>query len=359
MAHNFGRLMHLVGPYAGFTIAFCSDPNRVAEALPVVRPTVFPSVPRLFEKTHTAVTAAFDEAHGPKKRLVTWALEVGRRASRVLEAGEPLPRGLALQRRVADRLVYSKVKAKLGGRVRLCISGGAPLSEEIARFFHTLDILVLEGYGLTEITSAATVNRPTRYRFGTVGVALPDVELRIAEDGEILIRTETLFAGYLKNEQATREIITADGWLLTGDLGQIDEDGFLRVTDRKKDLLVTAGGKKIAPQNLENDLKDSKFVSQALVVGDRRPYVAALVTLDEDEVAKWRERGGGDGDVRELIQQVVDHVNSDYSRFEQIKRFVVLPRDFSADEGEVTPTLKLRRKVCQEHFADEIERLYD
>jgi long-chain acyl-CoA synthetase len=190
-------------------------------------------------------------------------------------------------------------------------------------------------------------------------VALPDVELRIAEDGEILIRTETLFAGYLKNEQATREIITADGWLLTGDLGQIDEDGFLRVTDRKKDLLVTAGGKKIAPQNLENDLKDSKFVSQALVVGDRRPYVAALVTLDEDEVAKWRERGGGDGDVRELIQQVVDHVNSDYSRFEQIKRFVVLPRDFSADEGEVTPTLKLRRKVCQEHFADEIERLYD
>jgi len=249
------------------------------------------------------------------------------------------------------------VKARLGGRIRICLSGGAPLAAEIARFFHALDILVLEGYGLTEITSAATVNRPARYRFGTVGPALPGVELRIAADGEILIRTETLFAGYLKDEEATRETLTDDGWLKTGDLGEIDADGFLRVTDRKKDILVTAGGKKIAPQNLENELKGSRFVSQALVVGDRRPYVSALVTLDEQEVEKWHS-GGGD-DVQALIQGVVDDVNRDYSRFEQIKRFTILPRDFSAEEGEVTPTLKLKRRVVEEHFAAEIDRLYD
>jgi long-chain acyl-CoA synthetase len=357
LAHNFGRLMHLVGPYAGLTVAFCADPYRVAQALPAVRPTVFPSVPRLFEKTHTAVSSALDEAHGLKKRLGDWALGVGRRASELLEAGRSLPRGLALQRRLADRLVYSKIKARLGGRIRICLSGGAPLSAEIARFFHALDILVLEGYGLTEITSAATVNRPARYRFGTVGPALPGVELRIAADGEILIRTETLFAGYLKDEEATRETLTDDGWLKTGDLGEIDADGFLRVTDRKKDILVTAGGKKIAPQNLENELKGSRFVSQALVVGDRRPYVSALVTLDEQEVAKWRS-GGGD-DVQALIQGVVDGVNRDYSRFEQIKRFTILPRDFSAEDGEVTPTLKLKRRVVEEHFAAEIDRLYE
>jgi long-chain acyl-CoA synthetase len=356
LAHNFGRLMHLVGPYAGFTVAFCADPYRVAEALPEVKPTVFPSVPRLFEKTHTAVTSALQEAHGVKRWLGRWALRTGHGASELLEAGERLPATLAFQRRLADRLVYSKVKARLGGRLRAGISGGAPLAKEIAEFFHAIDILILEGYGLTECTSAATVNRMDRYRFGSVGLALPGTELRLADDGEILIRTDTLFAGYLKDEQATRETVTDDRWLKTGDLGQIDAAGFLRVTDRKKDILVTAGGKKIAPQNLENELKGSRFVSQALVVGDRRPYVAALITLDEQQVAKWR--AGGGKDVQALIQGVVDDVNDDYSRFEQIKRFAILPRDFSAEEGEVTPTLKLKRRVCEEHFAAEIDALY-
>jgi long-chain acyl-CoA synthetase len=200
------------------------------------------------------------------------------------------------------------------------------------------------------------VNRPSSFRFGTVGPALPGVELRLADDGELLIRSPTNFAGYHRDEEATRAVLTDDGWLRSGDIAEIDAEGFVCITDRKKDILVTAGGKKVAPQNLENDLKSSKFVSQALIVGDRRPYVGALIALDEPEVDKWRAAGGGD--VGGLVQEIVDRVNAERSRFEQIRRFAILPRDFSAEAGEVTPTLKLRRRVCEEHFADEIERLY-
>jgi long-chain acyl-CoA synthetase len=349
LAHNFGRLMHLLGPHVGYAVAFCPDPYAVAEALPAVRPTVFPSVPRVYEKVHNGVTAKFAEATGVKRRLIDWALPVGRRVSELRQAGRPIPRGLAARHRIADRLVYSKVKKRLGGRVRICVSGGAPLAKDIIEFFHALDILILEGYGLTECTTAATVNRPTRYGFGTVGPALPGVELRIGDDGEVLIKTDTIFAGYFKDEQATREVLPGDGWLRSGDVGSLDDDGFLTITDRKKDILVTAGGKNVAPQNLENALKTHPIVSQALVVGDRRPYVAALITLAEDV----------DRDKAEAeVQRVVDDVNRDLSRFEQIKRFTILPRDFSAVEGEVTPTLKLKRRLCQEHFAAEIEALY-
>ena len=349
LAHNFGRLMHLHSPHVGYTLAFCPDPYAVAEALPVVRPTVFPSVPRVYEKVHTAVTAKFDEATGVKRRLIDWALRVGREVSRLRQAGEPVPRGLALRHRIADKLVYSKVKERLGGRIRICVSGGAPLAKEIIEFFHALDILILEGYGLTECTTAATVNRPTSYRFGTVGPALPGVRLRIADDGEVLIETTTIFAGYYKDEAATREILPGDGWLRSGDVGNLDEDGFLTITDRKKDILVTAGGKNVAPQNLENALKTHSIISQALVVGDRRPYVAALITLVEDVSHE---------DAEAEVQRAVDEVNRDHSRFEQVKRFTILPRDFTAEDGEVTPTLKLKRRVCQEHFAAEIEALY-
>jgi long-chain acyl-CoA synthetase len=357
LAHNFGRLKHLAAPYAGYTLALCRDPLRVADALVEVRPTVFPSVPRVFEKAHTAVLARFDETGGARRALCDWALRVGREASRLRQAGQPLPRSLAVRHRLADRLVYSKVKERFGGRLRLAISGGAPLSPEIIQFFHALDILILEGYGLTECTTACSVNLPERYRFGTVGPLLPGFEGRLDEDGELLVRSPTVFAGYYHDEPATRAVLDDDGWLRTGDIARIDDDGFLTITDRKKDILVTAGGKNVAPQNLENELKKSKYVSQVLVVGDRRPYVAALITLDEAEVGKWREAGGRDVDA--LVGSIVDDVNRQHSRFEQIKRFAILRRDFSADEGEVTPTLKLRRRVVQEHFAGEIERLYD
>jgi long-chain acyl-CoA synthetase len=369
LAHNFGRLMHLSAPYVGYTLAFLPDPLRAAEALKQVRPTVFPSVPRVYEKVHTAVLAKFDEETGLKKRIVDWALRTGYEVSARRQAGKPVGRMLAAQHRLADKLVYSKVKENLGGRLRLGISGGAPLAKEIAEFFHALDVQIVEGYGLTECTTAATVNRPTRFRFGTVGQALPNVELKIAEDGEVLIKSPTIFAGYFKDEAATREVLPGDGWLRSGDIGELDSDGFLTITDRKKDIIVTAGGKNIAPQNLENELKASKFVSQALVVGDKRPYCIALITLDEGEIVKWAHTHQVGGElslaalsrndrVHELVEGIVARVNADHSRFEQIKKFAILPRDFTMEDGEVTPTLKLKRRTCQEHFSAETEALY-
>jgi long-chain acyl-CoA synthetase len=353
LAHNFGRLMHLLGAHIGYTTAFCPDPLRVAEALPAVRPTLLPSVPRLYEKVHTAVLAQFEQVHGPRRRLLQWALEVGRRASAVRQQGRALPATLAWQHRLADRLVYRKIKDRLGGRLRLGVSGGAPLAKEIAEFFHALDVLIVEGWGLTECTTAASVNRPGRFRFGTVGPALPGFEVRTDEDGELLIRSPTVFAGYYKDEAATREVLGDDGWLRSGDVGSIDEDGFIAITDRKKDILVTAGGKNVSPQNLENALKTAPLISQALVIGDRRPYVAALITVDSAMA-----EGLSPAELEARVQSIVDRVNAELSRFEQIKRFRILPRDFTADEGEVTPTLKLKRRVCAEHFADEIEALY-
>jgi long-chain acyl-CoA synthetase len=367
LAHNFGRLMLLTGAYVGFPIAFLADPLRVADAMLQVRPTVLPSVPRVYEKVYAAVQSRFDEATGVKRRLIDWALPIGREVSRLQAEGKPIPRGLATRQRLADRLVFSKVKERLGGRLRIPISGGAPLAKEIAEFFDAVGIRILEGYGLTECTTAASTNRPGRYRFGTVGPALPGFEVRVADDGEILVRSETVFKGYFKDPGATAAVLGPDGWLRTGDIGDVDADGFISITERKKDILVTAGGKNVAPQNIENDLKTSKYVSQALVVGDRRPYVAALITLDEAEIVRWAAERGVEGDlaslsrderVLELIQAVVDGANRERSRFEQLKRFALLPRDFTMEEGEVTPTLKLRRRAVSEHFEHEIEELY-
>ena len=367
LAHNFGRLMLLSGAYVGFPIAFLPDPLRVGEAMLEVRPTVLPSVPRVYEKVYSAVQARFDEATGAKRKLIDWALPIGREVSRLEAEGKPVPRGLAAKHRIADKLVFAKVKERLGGRLRIPISGGAPLAREIAEFFDAMGIRIMEGYGLTECTTAASTNRLTAYRFGTVGRALPGFDVNIAEDGELLVRSETVFKGYFKDPEATAAVLSDDGWLKTGDIAELDADGFLSITDRKKDILVTAGGKNVAPQNIENELKTSKYVSQALVVGDRRPYVAALLTLDEAELGRWAAEQGIEGDiatlarderVRDLMQDVVDDVNRDRSRFEQIKRFVLLPRDFSMEHGEVTPTLKLRRRAVIEHFSDEVENLY-
>ena len=355
LAHNFGRLMHLLGARLGYTIAFVPDPRRLGEVMPQVRPTVLPTVPRVLEKVHTAVSANFAASSGVKHRLIDWALGIGREVSELRQRQEPVPAGLALKHRIADRLVYSKVKERLGGRLRAAISGGAPLAKEIAEFFHTLDILILEGYGQTEETTASNVNRPNRFKFGTVGPAIPGIEVKTAEDGEILIKGPTVFAGYYEDEKATRAVLPGDGWLHTGDVGEIDEDGFLTVTDRKKDIIVTAGGKNVAPQNIENLLKGIPWVSQALVVGDRRPYLVALITLDDDEVEKLE----GTEDPKTLVAHAVEAMNSDLAHHEQIRLYTILPRDFSPEQNEVTPTLKLKRKIVEEHFAAELEQLYE
>ena len=353
LAHNFGRCLHLLAGYVGCAVAFCPDALRVGEVAASVKPTVLPSVPRVYEKVHSAVQASFDEATGGKRKLIDWALRVGRRVSELKQQGRPVPAALAAQHRLADKLVYSKVKQRLGGRLRLPISGGAPLAKEIAEFFHAIDILICEGYGQTECTTASNVNTPVRFRFGTVGPAIPGIEVRTDADGEVLVRGPNVFAGYYKDPDATRAVLDEEGWLHTGDVGRV-EDGFLVITDRKKDIIVTAGGKNVSPQNIENELKSSKYVSQALVVGDRRPYLTALITLDDAEVAKLDRSV----DVPALIQQMVDEANREKASFEQVKRFAILPRDFSAEEDEVTPTLKLKRRVCEQHFAAELEELY-
>ncbi|HEV8180104.1 MAG TPA: long-chain fatty acid--CoA ligase, partial [Gaiellaceae bacterium] len=339
LAHSYGRLAHQAASFRGSTVACVADVARVPEALAAVRPTVLPAVPRVYEKVHANTLGEIERAGGSRRRIGLWALGVGARASRARREGAPVGGMLALQERLADRLVFSKVRERLGGRLRVGISGAAPLSTDVMEFFHALGVPVIEGYGLTETASSASVNEPEDFQIGTVGRPVEGAEIRLAEDGEILVRSDSVFTGYYKEPEATAEALTDDGWLRTGDVGEIDAQGFLRVTDRKKDLIITAGGKNIAPQNLENALKSSRFVSQAIVVGDRRPYVTALLTLDEAEVASSGR------DPQSLVQQLVDDVNRDRTRVEQIKRFVILPRDFSQEEGEVTPTLKLRRRV--------------
>jgi long-chain acyl-CoA synthetase len=352
IAHSYGRLAHQSAAYHGTTLALVAEATRVPEALAAVRPTMLPAVPRVYEKVHANTLGQIERVGGLKRAIGLWGLGVGVRTSRLRREDRPVPALLALQERVADRLVFAKVRERLGGRLRLGVSGAAPLSADVMEFFHALGVPVIEGYGLTETSSSATVNDPENFRIGTVGPAVEGTEIKLADDGEILVRSDTVFAGYYKEPEATAAAFTEDGWFRTGDVGEVDADGFVRITDRKKDLIITAGGKNIAPQNLENALKSSRFVSQAIVVGDRRPYVTALITLDEPEVA------ASGRDPEELVQELVDDVNRDRVRVEQIKRFAILPRDFSQDEGEVTPTLKLRRKVIHENFAAQIEQLY-
>ena len=356
LAHNFARLVQFMGAGAGFTVAFVPDINKIARALQEVRPTVFPSVPRLFERIHTTVYKRLTQEEGLKGLIARRSLAVGLRAARIRErGGRPGPL-LALQLRLADRLVFAKIQERFGGRLKHAVSGGAALAPEIIEFFSACGVLILEGYGLTETTSACAVNRPDRYRFGTVGPALPGIEIDLAADGEIMIRGDTLFQGYYGKAEATADVMTDDGWLRTGDIGTIDAEGFVTIVDRKKELIVTSGGKKISPFNLENALKASPYIAQALVVGEGRSQLAALLYPDEEEVAKV---ASGDEEVRALVQGAVDEVNATRGPVEHIKRFALLPRDFSAEEGELTPTLKVKRRVCEEHFAEEIERLYD
>ena len=353
LAHSFGRIVHHSAAFRGAALALCADATRVPEAIGRVRPTILPAVPRVYEKIHANVLGEIERSSGAKRAIGRWALRIGGRTSRLRRAGRPLPMLLRLREKLADRLVFAKVRERLGGRLRLGVSGAAPLGIDVLEFFHSLGMLVIEGYGLTETSSSLSVNDPDDYRFGTVGRAVDGCEVRLDVDGEILARSETIFSGYYKDPDATRDAFTEDGWFRTGDVGEMDEDGWIKITDRKKDLIITAGGKNIAPQNLENALKASRFVSQALVVGDRRPYVTALITLDRAEV------GTSGRDEQELVQEIVDDVNRDRVRVEQIKRFAIVPRDFSQEEGELTPTLKLRRKIVHEHFAEEIETLYE
>src|SRR5438552_6045973 len=293
LAHSFARLESFLGVAHGLTTAFAENLDKVGENLRDARPHFICSVPRVFEKVYAKILAGVQAGSPVKQKIFRWAVSVGREVSRYQQRGQPAPAGLELRRRIAHALVFSKLHAALGGRLEWAVSGGAPPSRDIAEFFHAAGILLLEGYGLTETCPVLTFNRPGRFKFGSVGQALPGVELKIAPDGEILARGGNVATrGYFKQPEASREVFEPEGWFHTGDIGRIDDDGFLFITDRKKDLIVTAGGMNIAPQNIENLLKADPFLSQAMVYGDRRPYPVALITLNPDELKKFAQEQG-------------------------------------------------------------------
>src|SRR5437588_3433080 len=369
LAHSFARLESFLGVYRGLCTAFAENLDKVGENLKETRPHFICSVPRVFEKVYAKILAGVEAGSPVKQKIFRWALGVGREVSRYQQRGQPAPAGLELRRRIAHALVFSKLHAALGGRLQWAVSGGAPLARDIAEFFHAAGILLLEGYGLTETCPALTFNRPDRFKFGSVGQTLPGVQLRIAEDGEILARGPNIATlGYYKQPEATNEVFDTEGWFHTGDIGAIDQDGFLVITDRKKDLIVTAGGMNIAPQNIENLLKADPFISQVMVYGDRRPYPVALITINPEELSKFaREQGIPTSEaaaivkhpkVAERVGRTVEEKNTQLQSYAKIKRFTVLPTDFSLDGGELTPTLKVKRKVVSQKYKDAIEELY-
>jgi long-chain acyl-CoA synthetase len=369
LAHSFARLESFLGVAHGLTTAFAENLDKVGENLKETRPHFICSVPRVFEKVYGKILAGVEAGSPAKRKIFGWAVSVGRDVSRHQQRGQPVPATLELKRKLAHRLVFSKLHAALGGRLQWAVSGGAPLSRDIAEFFHAAGILLLEGYGLTETCPALTFNRPDRFKFGSVGQTLPGVQLRIAADGEILARGPNIATlGYFKQPEATREVFDLDGWFHTGDIGTIDGDGFLVITDRKKDLIVTAGGMNIAPQNIENLLKADPFISQVMIYGDRRPYPVALITVNPEELSKFaREQGILTSEaaaivkhpkVVERVGRTVEEKNTQLQSYAKIKRFTVLATDFTLDGGELTPTLKVKRRVVSQKYKDAIEELY-
>jgi long-chain acyl-CoA synthetase len=367
LAHSFALLIQFGSFDLGATLAYWEgDPLKIVPNLSEVKPTYFPSVPRIFEKIYTAATAGAEKDGGVKKAIFNWAVGVGMRVRERERAGRPVGLVLRSEHALADRLVLAKIRGLFGGRLKHAVSGAAPISPDILRFFDAAGVIVVEGWGMTETSTAATISTPDDHRIGTIGKPFPDCQVKIADDGEILVKGPNVFQGYYKNEKATKETIV-DGWLHTGDIGEMDSDGYLKITGRKKDIIITAGGKNITPANLEAAIKQSSYVSQCVVVGDRRPYLIALVTLDPEEIVKLAAEKGWPADpaqiaarpeMRDLIQAHIDEINEKFARVEQIKKFAILPNDLSQAGGELTPTLKVKRNVVAEKHTDEIEELY-
>lgn len=365
MAHGLAKILFLVAFELGVEVAFSPSLSRLTEELPLVRPTWLLAVPHVFEKIfHTAQHQAAQAGHD---KVFNRAVEAAIRTSR-----ERMDGGRSLRTRVEhavfNRLVYRRLREVFGGRLRFAVSGGGPLGDRLTHFFNGVGVKVVEGYGLTETSPVLTLNTERAWRIGSVGRPLPSTTLRIADDGEVVARGPQVFQGYWHNEQATRATFTEDGWLRTGDIGALDEAGFLRITGRKKELLVTSGGKNVAPAPLEERIRAHPMVSQAVVVGDNRPFVAAMVTLDADALGDWaRAHGKGgqpreqlveDAELREEIGHAIDDANRSVSRAESIRKFAILPRDFTLEAQELTPSLKVRREVVNQHFAPVLTELY-
>ena len=367
LAHSFALLIQLGSYDLGTAIAYWErDPLKILPNLAELKPSYFPSVPRIFEKIYTAATSAMEKEGGLKKAIFNWAINVGAKMREVERSGRKP--GFLLQRQYAfaDKKVLSKIRGLFGGNIRLAVSGAAPINPEILRFFDAAGVLVLEGWGMTETSTAATISSPDDFKVGTIGKPFPGCEVKIADDGEILVKGPNVFQGYHKNPEATAETIV-NGWLHTGDIGEIDSEGFIKITGRKKDIIITAGGKNITPANLEAEIKQHPLVSQCVVVGDRRPYLVALVTLDPEEAVKYAQENNlpddpaqlaKNPDVKADIEAHVEKINQNFARVEQVKKIAILSQDLSQENGELTPTLKVKRAVVAQKHEGEIEQLY-
>jgi long-chain acyl-CoA synthetase len=367
LAHSFALLIQLGSYDLGTAIAYWErDPLKILPNLAELKPSYFPSVPRIFEKIYTAATSAMEKEGGLKKAIFDWAIKVGAKMRQAERSGRKP--GFLLQRQYdfADKKVLSKIRGLFGGNIRLAVSGAAPINPEILRFFDAAGVLVLEGWGMTETSTAATISSPDDFKVGTIGKPFPGCEVKIADDGEILVKGPNVFQGYHKNPEATAETIV-NGWLHTGDIGEIDGDGFIKITGRKKDIIITAGGKNITPANLEAEIKQHPLVSQCVVVGDRRPYLVALVTLDPEEAVKYAQENNlpedpvqlaQNPDIKAQIEAHVEKINQNFARVEQVKKISILPNDLSQESGELTPTLKVKRAVVAQKHEDAIEQLY-
>ena len=367
LCHVFERCAYYAFVSAAAKINYAEGMDQVPANLLEVQPTFLCSVPRLFEKIRAKVIDAMEQTGGLKKTLFYWGLKAAKEALLEKEKVGSVPPALALQVKIADRLVFSKVRARTGGKLRYCISGGAPLSREVAEFFTLIGITLLEGYGLTETSPVITVNTPTARRLGTVGKPMPGIEVKIAEDGEIICRGENVMKGYFNLDEATKEAIDADGWFHTGDIGMFDPDGYLKITDRKKEILVMSNGKNVAPSPIENALITSPYIAQAIVIGDNRNFISALLVPNFEGLERWAKVEGLAGNRAELaknprtkalLQAEVEKATVDFAKFEKIKEFIVLPEELSQDKGELTPTLKYKRRVILEHHKDAIEAVY-
>lgn len=366
LSHIAEQMFSIHGPISiGSSIYFAESLEKVPDNLKEIQPTIFFGVPRIWEKFHAGISSKLTQAKGTKKRLVEWARRVGSRVSDLRTRGHEPAGLLAVEYRLAKKLVFDKLKPAIGlGRARFCVSGAAPIAKEVLEFFATLDIIVLEVYGQSEDTGPTSCNLNGKAKLGTVGPAIDGVEVKIAGDGEILVRGPNVFLGYYKEPEATAETLV-DGWLHSGDLGSFDSEGFLSITGRKKEIIITAGGKNIAPKNIESALKNHPLIAEAVVIGDRRKFLSALITLDPDAATTFaNEHGLSAGDlhdapaIRDSIQKAVDEVNVELARVETVKKFTILKRPFSIDTGELTPTLKIKRKVVHSNFSTEIEAMY-
>jgi long-chain acyl-CoA synthetase len=365
LAHVLARMVAIVGIDTGGTLAFWSgDAKRIAEDIGAAAPTHVPTVPRLLEKIQTR---ALGQATGVKGQIFTRALRTGERVARAKREGRsPSPLDRA-RHAIGDRLALSKVRAVFGPNDAIVVTGAAPIGPEVIEFFAACGVIVLEGYGMTETCAAATLNTPSEWRVGSVGKPLPGTEVATAEDGEILMRGPHVFAGYHRNEEATAAIMKEDGWLASGDLGHVDADGYVHITGRKKDLVITSSGKNISPELIESALRETPWISQAVVAGDRRSYLVALITIDPDEAPRLAAEAGVPADmaslaederVRAIVEKDITAANQKFATIEQVKRFVILPRDLSQADGELTPTLKVKRSVVYDRYATAIDRLY-